>query len=43
MCSDVELLEMVLVLHMCSFLMLSDSGDMNLDDSETVVLCNQSR
>ena len=43
MCSDTEHLEMLIVLHICSFLMLYDSGDMSFDESEAVVLYSQSR
>ena len=44
MCSDTGRLEMLIVLHVCSFLMSYDSGDKNLVDIETIALsCNQSR
>ena len=43
MCSDIERLEMLIVLYMCSFLMSYDSRDMSLGDIETIVSYNQSR
>ena len=35
--------KMLTILHICSFLMLYDSGNMSLEDNETDVLRNQSR
>ena len=43
MCSDTEHLEMFFVLHICSFFMSFDSGNMSPGDRETVVLYNQFR
>ena len=43
MCSDTERLEMFFVLHICSFFMSFDSGNMSPGDHETVVLYNQFR
>ena len=42
MCSDTECLEVLIVLHICSFLMSNDSGNMSLGDIETIVSYNQS-
>ena len=38
MCGDTERLEMLNALHICSFLMSYDGGDMSHSDSETVLL-----
>ena len=43
MSSDTERLEMLIVLHNCSFLMQYDSSDMSLGGIETIVLYSQSR
>ena len=37
MCSDTERLEMLIVLHICLFLMSHDSSNMSLGDIETIV------
>ena len=42
MCSDTECLEVLIVLHICSFLMSNDSGNMSLGDIETILSYNQS-
>ena len=42
MCSDTECLVMLIILHICSFLMLNDSGHMNLGNIEAIVSYNQS-
>ena len=42
MYSDIECLEKLIVLHICSFLILKDSSDMSLGDIETLVSYNQS-
>ena len=43
MCSNTERPEMLIVLHICLFLMSYDSSTMNLGDMEIIVSCNQSR
>ena len=43
MCSDTERMEMLIVLHICSFLLSYDSSDMSFGDIETTVSWNQSR
>ena len=35
--SNREYLEMLIILHICSFLMSNDTDDMNLGDIETIV------
>ena len=43
MCGDTERLKMLIVLHICLFLMSHDNGDMTLRESEIDVLYSQSK
>ena len=39
MCSGTECLEMVIILHICLFLMSNDSGDISFGKIETILYC----
>ena len=41
MCSDTERLKMLIVFHVCSFVMSYDSSNRSLSDIETIVSYNQ--